>query len=92
MGNCLDWPLRTVSPCCCTLPFSASFIALVLATVEMGQSGYLGSYQDSIVSVTQNCVLVSNILGQSCVFLSRGMAKCRQAVRKGDMVAGAVAS
>lgn len=35
MGNCLDWPLRTVSPCCCTLPFSASFIALVLATVAL---------------------------------------------------------
>uniref|UniRef100_A0A3Q0SD70 Calcium binding protein 1a n=1 Tax=Amphilophus citrinellus TaxID=61819 RepID=A0A3Q0SD70_AMPCI len=32
--------------------------------------------------MTQNCVLVSNILGQTCVFLSKGMAKCRQAVRK----------
>lgn len=57
-------------------------VRVVLSCEEMGQSGYLGSYQDSIVSVTQNCVLVSNILGQSCVFLSKGMAKCRQAVRK----------
>lgn len=46
------------------------------------ESGYVGPYQDSIVSVTQNCVLVSNILGQTCVFLGKGMAKCRQAVRK----------
>ncbi|XP_039476377.1 calcium-binding protein 1a isoform X1 [Oreochromis aureus] len=57
-------------------------VRVVLSCEEMGQSGYLGSYQDSIVSVTQNCVLVSNILGQSCVFLSRGMAKCRQADRE----------
>uniref|UniRef100_A0A3P8N751 EF-hand domain-containing protein n=3 Tax=Haplochromini TaxID=319058 RepID=A0A3P8N751_ASTCA len=57
-------------------------VRVVLSCEEMGQSGYLGSYQDSIVSVTQNCVLVSNILGQSCVFLSKGMAKCRQADRE----------
>uniref|UniRef100_A0A3Q0SMC2 Calcium binding protein 1a n=1 Tax=Amphilophus citrinellus TaxID=61819 RepID=A0A3Q0SMC2_AMPCI len=34
--------------------------------------------------MTQNCVLVSNILGQTCVFLSKGMAKCRQAVQLRD--------
>lgn len=54
----------------------------MLSFEEMGQAGYLGPYQDSIVSMTQNCVLVSNILGQTCVFLSKGMAECRQTVRK----------
>ncbi|XP_023199957.1 calcium-binding protein 1 isoform X1 [Xiphophorus maculatus] len=54
-------------------------LRLVLSCEE---SGYLGPYQDSIVSVTQNCVLVSNILGQTCVFLGKGMAKCRQADRE----------
>uniref|UniRef100_A0A3P8SBE6 Calcium binding protein 1a n=1 Tax=Amphiprion percula TaxID=161767 RepID=A0A3P8SBE6_AMPPE len=32
--------------------------------------------------MTQNCVLVSNILGQTCVFLSKSMENCRQTVRK----------
>ncbi|XP_026199234.1 calcium-binding protein 1a isoform X1 [Anabas testudineus] len=54
----------------------------VLSLEEMGQAGYLGPYQDSIVSMTQNCVLMSNILGQTCVFLSKGMAKCRQTDRE----------
>ncbi|XP_050931225.1 calcium-binding protein 1a isoform X1 [Lates calcarifer] len=54
----------------------------VLSCEEMGQAGYLGPYQESIVSMTQNCVLVSNILGQTCVFLSTGMAKCRQTDRE----------
>lgn len=54
----------------------------VLSCEEMGQAGYLGPYQESIVSMTQNCVLVSNIRLQTCVFLSKGMATCRQAVRK----------
>uniref|UniRef100_A0A4W6F0Y6 Uncharacterized protein n=1 Tax=Lates calcarifer TaxID=8187 RepID=A0A4W6F0Y6_LATCA len=72
MGNCLDWPLRAVR----------LFFTPCLSQCEMGQAGYLGPYQESIVSMTQNCVLVSNILGQTCVFLSTGMAKCRQTVRK----------
>uniref|UniRef100_A0A8C2Z5A2 Uncharacterized protein n=1 Tax=Cyclopterus lumpus TaxID=8103 RepID=A0A8C2Z5A2_CYCLU len=55
MGNCLDWPLRTV--------------------------GLFSPYQESIVSMTQNCALVSNIRFETCVFLSKGMATCRQAVR-----------
>ena len=54
----------------------------VLSCEEIGQTGYLGPYQESIVSMTQNYVLVSNILGQTCVFLSRGVAQCRLAVRK----------
>ncbi|XP_047237229.1 calcium-binding protein 1a isoform X2 [Girardinichthys multiradiatus] len=54
-------------------------LRLVLSCEE---SGYLGPYQDSIVSVSQNCVLVSNILGQTRVFLGKGMAKCRQADRE----------
>ncbi|XP_069562761.1 calcium-binding protein 1a isoform X1 [Brachyistius frenatus] len=57
-------------------------LRVVLSCQEMGQSGYLGPYQDSIVSMTQNCVLVSNILGQTCVFLSKGVAQCRQADRE----------
>lgn len=56
----------------------------MLSCAEIAQSGYLGPYQDSIVSMTQNCVLVSNLLGQTCVFLSKGMAKCMQAVRKSE--------
>ncbi|XP_051279099.1 calcium-binding protein 1a isoform X1 [Dicentrarchus labrax] len=54
----------------------------VLSCEQMGPAGYLGPYRDSIVSVTQNYVLVSNILGQTCVFLSKGMATCRQADRE----------
>ena len=59
----------------------------VLSCEEMGQAGYLGPYQEtivqeSIVSMTQSCVLVSNIRLHTCVFLSKGMATCRQAVRK----------
>uniref|UniRef100_H2MI59 Calcium binding protein 1a n=2 Tax=Oryzias TaxID=8089 RepID=H2MI59_ORYLA len=57
-------------------------LRLVLSCAEIAQSGYLGPYQDSIVSMTQNCVLVSNLLGQTCVFLSKGMAKCMQADRE----------
>ncbi|XP_035020891.1 calcium-binding protein 1a isoform X1 [Hippoglossus stenolepis] len=49
---------------------------------EMGHAGYRQPYQESIVSMTQNCVLVSNILGQTCVFLSNGVAKCRQTDRE----------
>ncbi|KAF3696082.1 Calcium-binding protein 1 [Channa argus] len=56
----------------------------VLSCEVMGQAGYLGPYQDSIVSMTQNCALMSNILGQTCVFLSKGMAKCRQTVQLRD--------
>lgn len=52
----------------------------VLSCEEMAQAGYLGPYQESIVSMTRSCVLVSNILGQTCVYLSKGMA--RQDVRK----------
>ncbi|XP_013871038.1 calcium-binding protein 1a isoform X2 [Austrofundulus limnaeus] len=76
MGNCLDWPLRAM------LQDVERRLRLVLSCEEIGQSGYLGPYQDSIVSMTQNCVLVSNILGQTCVFLSKGMAKSRQADRE----------
>uniref|UniRef100_A0A3P9Q853 Uncharacterized protein n=1 Tax=Poecilia reticulata TaxID=8081 RepID=A0A3P9Q853_POERE len=76
MGNCLVWPLRAVR---LMLQDAERRLRLVLSCEE---SGYLGPYQDSIVSVTQNCVLVSNILGQTSVFLGKGMAKCRQAVRK----------
>lgn len=54
----------------------------MLSCEESGQSGYLEPYQDSVVSMTQNCVVVGNILGRTCVFLSKGMAKSRQAVRK----------
>ncbi|XP_076587726.1 calcium-binding protein 1a isoform X2 [Chaetodon auriga] len=54
----------------------------VLSCEEVGQAGYLGPYQESIVSMTQNCVLVSSILGQTSVFLSKGMASCRQADRE----------
>ncbi|KAM4577708.1 calcium-binding protein 1a isoform 1-T1 [Odontesthes bonariensis] len=57
-------------------------LRLVLSCEEIGHTGYLGPYQDSIVSMTQNCVLVSNLLGQTCVFLSNGMAKCRQTDRE----------
>ncbi|XP_023199958.1 calcium-binding protein 1 isoform X3 [Xiphophorus maculatus] len=73
MGNCLVWPLRAM------FQDAERRLRLVLSCEE---SGYLGPYQDSIVSVTQNCVLVSNILGQTCVFLGKGMAKCRQADRE----------
>uniref|UniRef100_A0A8D0D931 Secreted protein n=1 Tax=Sander lucioperca TaxID=283035 RepID=A0A8D0D931_SANLU len=75
MGNCLHWPLRTVGL------FSVwGTITPYLSQIEMGQTGYLGPYQESIVSMTQNCVLMSNIRLQTCVFLSKGMATCRQAV------------
>ncbi|XP_035808063.1 calcium-binding protein 1a isoform X4 [Amphiprion ocellaris] len=73
MGNCLDWPLRTDA--------ERRFRG-VLSCEEMVQTGYLGPYQDPIVSMTQNCVLVSNILGQTCVFLSKGMENCRQTDRE----------
>ncbi|XP_040012286.1 calcium-binding protein 1a isoform X3 [Xiphias gladius] len=76
MGNCLAWPLRTM------FQDAERRLRGVLSSEEMGQAGYLGPYQESIVSMTQNCVLVSNILGQTCVFLSKGMAKCRQADRE----------
>ncbi|XP_033474642.1 calcium-binding protein 1a isoform X1 [Epinephelus lanceolatus] len=54
----------------------------VLPCEEMGQAGYLGPYQESIVSMTQNCILVRNARLQTCVFLSKGMAECRQADRE----------
>ncbi|KAK9522411.1 hypothetical protein VZT92_018878 [Zoarces viviparus] len=54
----------------------------VMSCEEMGQAGYLDPYQESIVSVTQNCVLVSNVRLQTCVFLSKGMATCRQTDRE----------
>ncbi|XP_034397544.1 calcium-binding protein 1a isoform X1 [Cyclopterus lumpus] len=54
----------------------------VLSCEEMGQAGYLEPYQESIVSMTQNCALVSNIRFETCVFLSKGMATCRQADRE----------
>lgn len=54
----------------------------VMSFEEMSPNGYLGPCQESIVSMTQNCVLVSNILGPTCVFLSKSMAECRLAVRK----------
>ncbi|KAF7199760.1 transcript variant X2 [Nothobranchius furzeri] len=54
-------------------------LRLVLSCEEIVQSGYLGPYQDSIVSMTQNCVVVSSILGQTCVF--KEMEKGRQTVR-----------
>ncbi|XP_067377508.1 calcium-binding protein 1a isoform X2 [Channa argus] len=76
MGNCLDWPLRTM------LQDAERRLRAVLSCEVMGQAGYLGPYQDSIVSMTQNCALMSNILGQTCVFLSKGMAKCRQTDRE----------
>jgi len=54
----------------------------VLSCEDMGQAVFLGPYQESIVSMTQNCVLVSNIRLQTFVFLSKGVATCRQPVRK----------
>ncbi len=54
----------------------------VLSCEEMGHAGFLVPCQEPIVSMTHNCVLVSNILGQTCVFLSNGLATGRQAVRK----------
>nr|XP_054587281.1 calcium-binding protein 1a isoform X2 [Nothobranchius furzeri] len=55
-------------------------LRLVLSCEEIVQSGYLGPYQDSIVSMTQNCVVVSSILGQTCVF--KEMEKGRQTDRE----------
>lgn len=54
----------------------------MLSSEDMGQAGYLGPYQHSNVSMRQNYIAMSNILGQTCVFLSKGMARRRQAVRK----------
>ncbi|KAF3851007.1 hypothetical protein F7725_012779 [Dissostichus mawsoni] len=56
----------------------------VLSCEDMGQAVFLGPYQDSIVSMTQNCVLVSNIRLQTFVFLSKGVATCRQPVQLRD--------
>ncbi|XP_067459837.1 calcium-binding protein 1a isoform X2 [Thunnus thynnus] len=76
MGNCLDSPVRTM------LQDAERTFRGVLSCEEMGQAGYLGPYQESIVSMTQNYVLMSNILGQTCVFLSKGVAQCRQTDRE----------
>ncbi|KAJ4941696.1 hypothetical protein JOQ06_011572 [Pogonophryne albipinna] len=54
----------------------------VLSCEDMGQAVFLGPYQESIVSMTQNCVLVSNIRLQTFVFLSKGVATCRQPDRE----------
>ncbi|KAM7416339.1 hypothetical protein PAMA_018418 [Pampus argenteus] len=56
----------------------------VLSCEEMSQAGYLEPYQESIVSMTQNCLLMSNIHGQTCVFLSKDVAECRQSVQLRD--------
>ncbi|XP_059194185.1 calcium-binding protein 1a isoform X3 [Centropristis striata] len=76
MGNCVDWPMRTM------LQDAERRFRGVVSCEEMGQAGYLGPYQESIVSMTQNCVLVSNIRLQTCVFLSKGVAACMQADRE----------
>ncbi|KAM9858271.1 calcium-binding protein 1a isoform 2-T2 [Aulostomus maculatus] len=68
MGNCLDSPLRRDAD---------RRLRGVLSCEEMGQTGYLRPYQDSIVSITQNCVFMGNILEQNCGLLSKGVAKCR---------------
>ncbi|KAI4820240.1 hypothetical protein KUCAC02_028224 [Chaenocephalus aceratus] len=76
MGNCLDWPLRTM------LQDAERRFRGVLSCEDMGQAVFLGPYQESIVSMTQNCVLVSNIRLQTFVFLSKGVATCRQPDRE----------
>ncbi|XP_047447681.1 calcium-binding protein 1a isoform X1 [Mugil cephalus] len=65
-----------------TLQDAERRLRVVMSCEEMVPAGYLRPYQDSIVSMTQNCVLVSNIMGQTCVFLSKGVAECRQADRE----------
>nr|XP_046242612.1 calcium-binding protein 1a isoform X3 [Scatophagus argus] len=58
MGNCLDWPVTTMLR-----------DAERRLRGQTGQAGY--PYQGSMA---QNCALVSNILGQTCVFPSKGKA------------------
>uniref|UniRef100_A0A3Q2DXN1 Uncharacterized protein n=1 Tax=Cyprinodon variegatus TaxID=28743 RepID=A0A3Q2DXN1_CYPVA len=72
MGNCLDWPLRTVR----------DLGLLQIDKLSVSGLRYVEPFRDSVVSVTQNCIVVSNVLGRNYVFLGKGMAKCRQAVRK----------
>ncbi|XP_071374892.1 calcium-binding protein 1a isoform X2 [Centroberyx affinis] len=80
MGNCLESPLR--NPSGKMLRDAERGFRGVLSCEERGQAGGLGPYQESLVSMTQNCALMSNILGQTCIFLSKGMAKSRQADRE----------
>lgn len=54
----------------------------LLSYEERGQAGGLGPYQESLVSLTQHCGLMCNILGPSCNFLRNSLVNSRQTVRK----------
>ena len=40
------------------------------------------TYQESLLALAQNCALMHNVLGPACIFLRKGFAENRQAVRK----------
>lgn len=47
---------------------------------EEGGSG--GAYLEPLVALTQNAATMHNVLGPACIFLRKGFAESRQAVRK----------